>query len=53
MDGDRASEYRRKAEECRTMAAKAPNHVTRSEWIVMAQSWDVLARQAEQDEKTG
>jgi hypothetical protein len=53
MDGDRASEYRRKAKECRTMAAKAPDHVTRAEWMVMAQGWDVLAHHAEEDEKLG
>ena len=54
MDGgDRASEYRRKAEECRAKAATAAESVTRAEWLMMAQGWDVLARQAEKDEKPG
>jgi len=52
MDGDRASEYRRKAEECRAKAAKAMDHVTQAEWIMMAQGWEILARQAEKDEGT-
>ena len=50
---ERVEEYCRKAEECRARAAKAPDHVTRAEWIAMAQSWDVLVRQAEKDDKPG
>jgi hypothetical protein len=48
-----AAGYRRKAEECRAKAAKATDHVTRAEWIMMAQGWDVLAHHAEKDEKPG
>ena len=53
MNGDRASEYRRKAEECRTKAAKATDSATRFELLTMANSWELLARQAEKDEKPG
>ena len=53
MPNEQIEEYRRKAEECRARAAKATDHVTRAEWIAMAQSWDVLAREAEKDEKAG
>jgi len=48
-----AAEYRHKAEECRAKAAKAMDHVTQAEWIMMAQGWDVLAHHAEKDEKPG
>jgi len=47
MPNERVEEYRRKAEECRAKAAKAPDHVTRAEWLMMAQGWDVLAREIE------
>ena len=51
--GDRASEYRRKAEECRAKAAKATDSASQFEWITMAKSWEILAFHAEKDEKPG
>jgi hypothetical protein len=53
MESERVSEYRRKAEECRAKAAKATDSASQFEWITMAKSWEMLARQAEKDEKPG
>ena len=48
-----AVEYRRKAEECRAKPAKATDAADRFELLTMANSWELLARQAEKDEKAG
>lgn len=56
MTYERIEEYRRKAAECRTKAAKATkatDEIARAEWIMMAQGWDILVRQFEIDEKAG
>ena len=48
MQAQDAVEYRRKAEECQAKAAKATDSV-----VTMAKSWEMLARQAEKDDKPG
>ena len=53
MENERVSEYRRKAAECRARAAKATDEATKFELLTMANSWELLARQAEKDEKAG
>ena len=51
MPNERIEEYRRKAEEYRAKAAKATDEATRFELLTMANSWELLARQADNDEK--
>jgi len=53
MPNERIEEYRRKAKECRAKAAKAADEIARAEWIMMAQGWDILARQFESDDRAG
>jgi hypothetical protein len=53
LPDEQIEEYRRKAEECRAKAAKATDDVARAEWIIMAQGWEALVRQAEKDDKAG
>jgi hypothetical protein len=47
---EQIAEYRRKAEECRRLAAKALGTDQYAGWVLMAKSWDELANAAEQDE---
>jgi hypothetical protein len=51
MSIETIAEYRRKPEECRAKAAKTPDEATRFELLTMASSWELLAHQAEKDEK--
>ena len=53
MSLDEIAHYRRKAEECRVKAAKSTDSASQFEWITMAESWEILARQIERDEKLG
>jgi hypothetical protein len=50
MHHERTEEYRRKAEECRARAAKAPDHLTRAEWIMMAQGLSQVTFRREDSE---
>jgi hypothetical protein len=53
MENERVSEYRRKAKECRAKAARAADEVTRDKWVMMADGWEILARESEEDKKAG
>ena len=44
----KALEYRRHAQECRTLASKAQNEDQRSQLLRMADNWEALASEREQ-----